>query len=101
MPLVIDLLSEVVSAVVPLPCPLVSCTEQLTLGTFSQLSRLSCRSTGRSKVVHEGIRPDKQTGAILTPIVQSTTFVQDSVETYLVGTAPAELQPRTRLEAGL
>ncbi|CAM9808681.1 unnamed protein product, partial [Discosporangium mesarthrocarpum] len=36
-----------------------------------------------TKLVHEGIKPDQNTGAILTPIVQSTTFVQESVETYL------------------
>lgn len=36
------------------------------------------------KLVHQGINPDKETGAILTPIVQSTTFIQDSVEEYLV-----------------
>ncbi|CAN0155222.1 unnamed protein product [Ascophyllum nodosum] len=36
-----------------------------------------------TKLVHEGINPDKETGAILTPIFQSSTFVQDSVETYL------------------
>merc|ERR1719336_3565476 len=33
--------------------------------------------------VHAGVVPDKKTGAILTPIFQSTTFVQESVETYL------------------
>lgn len=44
--------------------------------------------------MHEGINPDKESGAILTPIVQSTTFIQDSVEKYLVserngrGTSP-------------
>lgn len=36
--------------------------------------------------MHQGINPDKETGAILTPIVQSTTFIQDSVEEYLVRT---------------
>ncbi|CAM9305571.1 unnamed protein product [Chrysoparadoxa australica] len=36
-----------------------------------------------SQMVHAGINPDPASGAILTPIVQSTTFVQDSVETYL------------------
>lgn len=37
----------------------------------------------RSKLVHEGVSPDPITGAILTPIYQSTTFVQESVDTYL------------------
>mmetsp|Transcript_22193 Transcript_22193/g.39346 ORF Transcript_22193/g.39346 Transcript_22193/m.39346 type:complete len:406 (-) Transcript_22193:264-1481(-) len=34
-------------------------------------------------VVHGTICPDPATGAILTPIVQATTFVQPSVEEYL------------------
>ena len=33
--------------------------------------------------VHAGINPDEKTGAILTPIYQSTTFIQDSIENYL------------------
>ena len=37
----------------------------------------------RTKQVHAGVTPDPVTGAILTPIYQSTTFVQDSVDTYM------------------
>ncbi len=37
----------------------------------------------RTKQVHEGVTPDPTTGAILTPIHQSTTFVQESVDTYM------------------
>ncbi|MBT8086222.1 MAG: PLP-dependent transferase [Woeseia sp.] len=37
----------------------------------------------RSKQIHAGIKPDPTTGAILTPIYQSTTFVQESVDSYL------------------
>ncbi len=33
--------------------------------------------------VHAGVTPDAVTGAILTPIHQSTTFVQDSVDDYM------------------
>ena len=33
--------------------------------------------------IHAGVEPDPVTGAILTPIHQSTTYVQESVETYL------------------
>lgn len=33
--------------------------------------------------VHAGIEPDDETGAILTPVYLSTTFVQESVEKYL------------------
>jgi len=33
--------------------------------------------------VHAGVAPDEETGAILTPIYQSTTFVQESVDSYL------------------
>ena len=37
----------------------------------------------RSKQIHAGVTPDPTTGAILTPIFQSTTFVQESVDSYL------------------
>jgi cystathionine beta-lyase/cystathionine gamma-synthase len=37
----------------------------------------------RTKQVHGGVTPDPVTGAILTPIYQSTTFVQDSVDEYM------------------
>ena len=37
----------------------------------------------RTKQVHAGVTPDPVTGAILTPIHQSTTFVQDSVDEYM------------------
>lgn len=33
--------------------------------------------------VHAGVTPNPETGAILTPLFLSTTFVQDSVEEYL------------------
>lgn len=37
----------------------------------------------RTKQVHAGVEPDPTTGAILTPIYQSTTFVQESVDGYM------------------
>jgi cystathionine beta-lyase/cystathionine gamma-synthase len=37
----------------------------------------------RTKQVHAGVTPDPITGAILTPIYQSTTFVQESVDEYM------------------
>jgi cystathionine beta-lyase/cystathionine gamma-synthase len=37
----------------------------------------------RTKQIHAGVEPDPVTGAILTPIHQSTTFVQESVESYM------------------
>ncbi|MGH8870374.1 MAG: trans-sulfuration enzyme family protein [Acidimicrobiia bacterium] len=37
----------------------------------------------RTKQVHAGVTPDPSTGAILTPIFQSTTFVQESVDDYM------------------
>lgn len=37
----------------------------------------------RTRQIHAGVRPDPTTGAILTPIHQATTFVQDSVEEYM------------------
>ncbi len=37
----------------------------------------------KTREVHAGVRPDPVTGAILTPIYQSTTYVQESVEQYM------------------
>ena len=37
----------------------------------------------RTKQIHAGVSPDPVTGAILTPIYQSTTFVQESVDEYM------------------
>ena len=34
-------------------------------------------------MVHAGVSPDPISGAILTPIYQSTTYIQDSIEEYL------------------
>lgn len=36
-----------------------------------------------TKLVHGGVCPDEKTGAILTPVYMSTTFVQESVDKYL------------------
>lgn len=36
-----------------------------------------------TKQIHAGVVPDPATGAILTPIYQTTTYVQESVEGYL------------------
>jgi cystathionine beta-lyase/cystathionine gamma-synthase len=36
-----------------------------------------------TKQIHAGVKPDPTTGAILTPIYQSTTYVQPSVDEYL------------------
>merc|ERR1712087_121947 len=36
-----------------------------------------------TQLVHVGVNPDPVTGAILTPIYQSTTYIQDSVDEYL------------------
>ena len=37
----------------------------------------------RTRQIHAGVTPDPQTGAILTPIYQTTTYVQPSVDGYL------------------
>jgi cystathionine beta-lyase/cystathionine gamma-synthase len=37
----------------------------------------------RTRQIHAGVEPDPVTGAILTPIYQSTTYVQQSVDQYL------------------
>jgi cystathionine gamma-lyase len=36
-----------------------------------------------TKQIHAGVTPDPQTGSILTPVYQTTTYVQDSVDEYL------------------
>jgi len=36
-----------------------------------------------TKQIHAGVEPDPLTGAILTPVYQSTTFVQSSVDEYM------------------
>ena len=36
-----------------------------------------------TKQIHAGVEPDPTTGSILTPIYQSTTYVQESVDRYL------------------
>ena len=33
--------------------------------------------------MHAGVAPDAATGGILTPIHQSTTFVQESIDAYM------------------
>src|SRR5262245_54407218 len=37
----------------------------------------------RTKQIHAGVTPDPVTGSILTPIYQTTTYVQESVDRYL------------------
>ncbi|HEY3427749.1 MAG TPA: PLP-dependent transferase, partial [Acidimicrobiia bacterium] len=37
----------------------------------------------RTRQIHAGVEPDPLTGAILTPIHQSTTFVQESIDDYM------------------
>ena len=37
----------------------------------------------RTKQIHAGVTPDPTTGNILTPIHQSTTFVQPSIDDYM------------------
>ena len=36
-----------------------------------------------SRQIHAGVEPDPVTGSILTPIYQTTAYVQDSVDSYL------------------
>jgi cystathionine gamma-lyase len=36
-----------------------------------------------TKQIHAGVTPDPVTGSILTPVYQTTTYVQDSVDEYL------------------
>lgn len=63
-------------------------TTQVTSGLTSRAAHGSGSWEGTKSVglntalVHCGVAPDPTTGAILTPIYQSTTFVQDSIELY-------------------
>ena len=41
------------------------------------------RHSFQTREVHDGVVPDPITGAILTPIYQTTTYVQESVDQYL------------------
>ena len=36
-----------------------------------------------TRQIHSGVTPDPATGSILTPIYQTTTYVQPSVDLYL------------------
>ncbi len=36
-----------------------------------------------TELIYAGVKPDLETGSILTPVYQSTTFVQESVDEYL------------------
>jgi O-acetylhomoserine/O-acetylserine sulfhydrylase-like pyridoxal-dependent enzyme len=36
-----------------------------------------------TRQIHSGVQPDPVTGSILTPIYQTTTYVQPSVDEYL------------------
>ena len=36
-----------------------------------------------TKQIHAGVSPDPVTGSILTPIYQTTTYVQESVDQYM------------------
>eukprot|EP01084_Bolivina_argentea_P219409 372135_1 len=53
--------------------------EQLQAGTWPLNKEMGLDT----KLVHAGTEPDPLSGAILTPIYQTTTYVQDSVEKYL------------------
>ncbi len=46
-------------------------------------SDFKTRADFKTREIHAGVRPDPVTGAILTPIYQSTTYVQESVDKYL------------------
>jgi len=37
----------------------------------------------RTKQIHAGVNPDPTTGAVLTPIHQSTTYAQESIDEYM------------------
>ncbi|MGI9308413.1 MAG: trans-sulfuration enzyme family protein [Gammaproteobacteria bacterium] len=43
----------------------------------------TCSMQFRTKQIHDGVQPDPVTGSIVTPIYQTTTYVQSSVDEYL------------------
>ena len=61
---------EVVEAVVP-------CKDYLNYRTTHKLIKLK-RMKFNTKVIHAGIEPDPSTGAIMTPIFQTSTYVQEA-----------------------
>ena len=50
-----------------------------TTGSSPTDDQTSTNDSIYSRIIHGGLEPDPATGAILTPIYQSTTFVQDAV----------------------
>jgi len=73
-----------------------NCVRQLNLGRSfrrgAQLGRFQSTKAGTwisgdlsqdTELVHAAVSPDEKTGAVLTPLFLSTTFVQESVDKYL------------------
>ncbi|KAF4704418.1 Cystathionine [Perkinsus olseni] len=50
-----------------------------------------------TELVHASVSPDNETGAILTPVFLSTTFVQESVDKYLAKASQQSAIPSLRL----
>ena len=43
-----------------------------------------------TQLVHGGVTPNEETGAVLTPVYMSTTFVQESVDKYARPLSPPQ-----------
>ncbi len=41
-----------------------------------------------TKAIHVGVQPDSSTGAIMTPIYQTSTYVQDGIGDHKMNTFP-------------
>merc|ERR1711998_330769 len=66
------------SARVPL-ATLARCTRSMSSKSDDWIPDVSMDT----QLVHGGVKPNDETGAVLTPVFMSTTFVQESVDKYL------------------
>ncbi len=55
----------------------------MTRYNYAKFNRGQTNMGFRTRQIHAGVTPDPITGSILTPIYQSTTYVQPSVDEYL------------------
>jgi cystathionine beta-lyase/cystathionine gamma-synthase len=55
----------------------------IMIGHLSDPTKETVRMRFRTKQIHAGVKHDPVTGSILTPIYQTTTYVQPSVDEYL------------------
>ena len=54
-----------------------------------------------TQLVHGGVTPNEETGAVLTPVFMSTTFVQESVDKYACPLSPPQPHDRMYMHVGI